>query len=368
MADADRTLEILIKLGYVGSEQADAARNALAGIKSETGDLNTSLPEGSELWAKYKNVLSQGGEEISKAGRHMEGLRFVAQRLNGILPGLGMAFSGMVRALGPFMVIGLAIQAAATWWQFYKEKVEAAGKAQNEALDKMRSMTADAIKGNSDFAKSFDDVGSAASRANKALSEAEAILEARLKAQREVTGVNDEAGARQARLALLDAAIAGQKAKENELLGKLPGLQQQRIDTMRSEDWAKFNDLGNEIVAIRAQINDFKSSIPELEQRARTAANVNAIETRGEHAANVVRAGGPAPFVQGVAAAESAYLQGQKLTESQSALLKQFGDYMRDHGATNAQIIILLHLLVASERDRRNEVEAMQRQLANLPR
>ena len=364
---SDRTLEILIKLGFIGEENADAAREALAGIKKETGDLSQSQMAGFENWEKYRAVLKDTSEEGMKVAGSGREMRLVAAQLNGILPGLGIAFRGIVGAMGPIAVVVLAIQAATTWWKFYKDAVDNAAKAHAEAMDKFRSTTAAAIDENHKWAQSMEDSKTAAQHLAAALAEGEAILEAQLKVKKELTGKDDEAGARQARINLLGDVMAATRAKENELVRERADLEKQLVEATKAKDAGRIKEITDELGNVRAQKDEVQAQYDELERRQRTAINVNAIETKGEHAAEIVKAGGPAPFVAGVASAETAFLHGQKLTASDTALLQAFGDYSRDHGLSNNQIMALLRSLAASDRARAGEIEFIQRQLANLP-
>ena len=76
--------------------------------------------------------------------------------------GLGLAFRGLTAAMGPFIVVALAIEAATTYWKLYKDRVAEAAQAHADAMDKFRESTRAAVEENSNFAKSMDDAKTAA--------------------------------------------------------------------------------------------------------------------------------------------------------------------------------------------------------------
>ena len=398
MADADRTLEILIKLGYVGADQADAARNALAGIKSETGDLNTSLPEGSELWAKYKNVLSDTSREaegFSMRGREMH---LIAAQLNQILPGLGLAFRGLTAAMGPFIVVALAIQTVTTYWRMYKDQVEATAKAQADALDEVREATHTAVEENSKFAKSLDAQRTASEQLTDQLDLQNAAIAGESKAQRELLAAQEKAemavaktpeekagirlkyeqlqtkaeeDARRERMANEDKAIADLKEKED----KLQFAREQNADLQavasRDLDAAEVKRYQKIIDEETRQIDDLRRTRETLE-RKRTIEGVTAgaesSERRPTRAFSILSEFGGAEGLVGAVASNVQILEhGGKLSAAQIATNAAFTELMKLLGANGSQILELARLLAASQKNQAAEIAAIKNQLGNLP-
>ncbi len=79
MPDAsDQTLKILVQLGVIGEQDVQAAKQLIEETGNAAGkDLSTSLPEGAEMWAKYKNVLEQTGG----SSEHLHGKLTEVRRL-----------------------------------------------------------------------------------------------------------------------------------------------------------------------------------------------------------------------------------------------------------------------------------------------
>lgn len=118
---ADQVLDILIRMGYIGAEQAEAARADLAKVKGEVGDMNTHLPEGAALWAKYKNVMGESGKE---ALSHREATRLLSMSLKEMGAGIPEAGHLLHMLFNP-ATAGFAIgMAALTMYFSHQEKIE----------------------------------------------------------------------------------------------------------------------------------------------------------------------------------------------------------------------------------------------------
>ena len=89
MGDSDRTLEILIKLGYVGKEQADQARKDLADFNEGSGDLTKTL----EKEGESTNTLTGLHRELRSA------MMAVTQQSPILGSALGSIFLGPVGAI-----------------------------------------------------------------------------------------------------------------------------------------------------------------------------------------------------------------------------------------------------------------------------
>jgi len=355
MADNNQAiLEILIRMGLDDAAAKDAVRQ-IEGIKGSTSGLSAETAKATE---------ASGG--FTRKGYEM---RIMAAELNRVLPGLGLAFRGLTSAMGPFIVVALAIQAAVTLWKFYKDEVALAAKAHTDAMDKMRKSTHDAVEELSKFKTAMAEGESATQRDTAALAEGEAILEAQIKARgelRKALGLKPESEVadQQAKLALINNTMATVSAQLKPLVEQQDALEA-KMRTGReapaslAEDTKLFAERGKKIA-------DLQKYYAELEQRGRTTANVLAVQGPAEHATAIAKAGGGEAFVTGVAGAEQTFLAGKKLTDQQKDFLALFGDWARDHGATLDQITAALHVLVASTAARKAETTNINATLQSM--
>ncbi len=108
MADTDKTLEILIKLGYINQDQAKAAAADLEKIGETTEETGRST------------------EEFNVKGRAQF---MLFEQINRILPGLGTtmhaAFTG---PLGPIILVGIAIASAKKALDDYNTSLDKLGE------------------------------------------------------------------------------------------------------------------------------------------------------------------------------------------------------------------------------------------------
>lgn len=174
--DSDQALNVLIKLGFVGSEQAEAAKEALAGVKAEsdgvkesTSDLNKEMEYVPESLKGIAGAADDEKHKISLAREEHTALHHIMGELTKIAPGLGTAFdflsAGFVKAgesaaegaggleafnaalattmaeILPLLVAVLTIEAATKLWEDHKKTVEATAKAQADACQKMVEST-----------------------------------------------------------------------------------------------------------------------------------------------------------------------------------------------------------------------------------
>jgi hypothetical protein len=161
--------------------------------KEAIRDLSQSLPEGSELFKKYKNIIGESGEQMGGFNMHSRETRIIASELNRIIPGLGLAFRGLTMAMLPFAAIALAIQAASLYLKRHKDAVEAAATSHAEALDKMRTATHNALIENDKYNESLRDTKSASDEIKESLADATTILNAQIKARSDLLKVDEEA-------------------------------------------------------------------------------------------------------------------------------------------------------------------------------
>lgn len=144
------------------STQLERVKGSLAGVQAEL--------------VKTPPPAAEGGlKDLSLRGHE---LRAVFDELSGFVPGLGAAIrnlggvstevatqvaageaelstatESMIASAGPLVVVVLAIQAAAEYWDRYKESVKSAAEAQAQALDKIRSSTKAALDEQTQFVR-----------------------------------------------------------------------------------------------------------------------------------------------------------------------------------------------------------------------
>jgi hypothetical protein len=122
-AASDNTLDILIKLGFIGADQADSARAAIGGVKKETGDLSQSLPEGSALFEKYKNVIGQTGGASLTTRQATSALHAALRGMGADIPGIGALMHGIFNPITIGLVGGIGgIEAYFGWLKKTEEK------------------------------------------------------------------------------------------------------------------------------------------------------------------------------------------------------------------------------------------------------
>lgn len=113
--DREYTIKIATRADVSG---ANEAKSALDGVKKSAADINTHLPEGSELWAKYKDALSESGRESGKLEEHHKVLKFAMQQLGLEIPGLELLLKGM------FNPATVAVVGIAGAWKLWNERIE----------------------------------------------------------------------------------------------------------------------------------------------------------------------------------------------------------------------------------------------------
>lgn len=116
MADQD-SLQILIEL-LANTAGADKVQAALDKTKESVGDLNTHLPEGSELWAKYKNQLSDVNHEGERVEASHRAIHLLLEKLGLPAHELGLLLHGMFNE-ATVSVVSLAIA-----WEIWNKRME----------------------------------------------------------------------------------------------------------------------------------------------------------------------------------------------------------------------------------------------------
>ncbi|MEI6196445.1 MAG: hypothetical protein WCS42_19165 [Verrucomicrobiota bacterium] len=116
-----------------------------SGFKSAAGAATDLKQETVGAMEKTATATEGAAAASEKFEFHGEGMRRVIGQLNKIAPGMGEAFHGIESAVtkggGALIVVSLAIEAAMTYWDMYKEKVAAGAEAQAAGLDKIREST-----------------------------------------------------------------------------------------------------------------------------------------------------------------------------------------------------------------------------------
>jgi hypothetical protein len=377
---------------------------AIAGVKQETGDLSQSLPEGSALWAKYKNILGETGKEAGIFNLHSHGTRMIAAELNRIIPGLGLAFRGLTMAMLPIAAIALAIQAAVTWWKIYRDEIEAVANAQAAALDKMRKATSDAVVENTNFAKAMEDTGTAAEKLNTALSDQQTILNAQIKARKDLLKAYEDAELALAKSPQEKEAIQKKYAGLGEsaddagrqehlgLLRQARDIAQSKQDAATKErelmNWQLTNDanvaytaeeknaLNIKIAAKDKEIEDLKKESDRLNRQISTTGAVGDIEGSAEYQRRTVKQS--QEIFSGATGAADKYLGGGSLDAGQQQLLMVTANLATGHSNTldqaakavhaiegsNSAILTTLERLAAAAENTRVRVATLEHQVA----
>jgi len=312
---ADSELEILLRT-LADTHGADEVTAALDRVKAQTGYTAEETTKLSEANTDLVSSAGDAGNAIQGASLSMRGMRLVAGQLNKIIPGLGMAFRGLYMSMLPVAAIVLAIQAAVTWWKFYKEQVEETVKAQIEALDKVRAATRAAVEENSRFSKSMADQGTAVEQLNTKLKDQQTILDAQIKAKQSILAADEAAALAQAKTPEEQAAIKsryaelGDQAESGARAEHLGLITSARDEAQRQQDaaqkewddmsWARSNDaniaytqkekdaLDEKIKAKDVEIEALKKETDRLNHDVSMATSVGKIEETGKFAARNV--------------------------------------------------------------------------------
>ena len=135
MADSDKTLKLLIELGVIGKEDAQALNDLLGESKNAAQGLNQSMPEGWEAMGKYKAAMGGTGDSAEGLHGHLNGLR---QLMRGAGPEAAELGHLLHFAFNPAMLAGAV---AAGGFEVYFKWLE-------KSQEKQKEMTADLQKHN----------------------------------------------------------------------------------------------------------------------------------------------------------------------------------------------------------------------------
>lgn len=182
-----------------------------SGFKSASAAASDLKQETVGAMEKTADATSHAADAGEKFAFHGEGMRKVIGQLNRIAPGLGEAFHGIESAItrggGALIVVSLAIEAAMTYWDMYKEKVDETAKAQAEALDKLRDTTREAREEQESFNEAMRAAAEPQDKYADALGSAQKILDAQLKVKRDLLKADEDAEIAQAKTPEEKAAI-----------------------------------------------------------------------------------------------------------------------------------------------------------------
>jgi hypothetical protein len=167
MADADKTLKLLIEMGVIGREDAEAANKLLEETKQdvtelekEMGVLTVTQADVEKATRKTSDAVEDEGKKVEEGGHHAGNARLqhmalhhAFTELDKICPGLGNTLNMVTRGMhsmgdgaedaqgkiaslidtvGPLIVVMLSIQLATKVWDDYEKKLEEIQKKQEE--------------------------------------------------------------------------------------------------------------------------------------------------------------------------------------------------------------------------------------------
>ena len=166
-----------------------------AGFKSAAAaavDLKEETVGAMEKTATATEGAASAGEKFVF---HGEGMRRVIGQLNKIAPGMGEAFHGIEAAVtrggGALIVVSLAIEAAMTYWDMYKERAAAAAEAAAKALDHVREVGHEALVDFEEYEKAINKLFTPHDKYAAALEREEAVFNAQIKSRQELLKLSE---------------------------------------------------------------------------------------------------------------------------------------------------------------------------------
>lgn len=327
----DNTLELLIKLGVIGKEDAAAVNDLLRETKEQAEGMNASVPENLRGMEKQAEAAKKMGESAKMSGIEHRALHSALDKLNELIPGLGSTIAllthgymeageaaegataaneGFLMSLGPLAILVLSIQAVVKYVEIFKEKSEEAQKAQTELWKANDEASRKALESMEEYVKALAKARGADDDYRAGLTQDNAVLEAQIGVQKNILKsleANELAQAKseeakhfiKQKYADLDAnldtksnegkiknaqqAIERIKSDEKEKLSAKEGLEDQRNLASReygaSDRRARMYD---------KQIEDLQSEIVKMEEEKRrlttnigNMGQVNSVVTQG---------------------------------------------------------------------------------------
>jgi hypothetical protein len=294
MADDVKALEIQILTKYLNSDEAKRAAHDLEELRGAQAGAGKAAEAGAEA-----------EDKLAIKGREMH---HIIGELNRAVPGLGFALKGMVSEAGPAIVVILAIQAALEYWTLSQEKAKAAAEELSATLDKQRTTLRAALEEQEKYNKILEDTKSLTDAEGAALSQSEAMYNARIKVKRELLKIDEEAQLAAAKTPEERDRIKGQFAQANAhidseaeqgkidltntVIGTLSrdraGLQGQRSVLEEQQRTAAGEGNMNEVArltkameSLDARIGDETKKIDALSQQSKTDTAVHGINEGG---------------------------------------------------------------------------------------
>ena len=282
-----------------------SAAGAAKSLHIESSDLNDETKRQLGLIPPLEKETQNLADAGGSATKSMLGMRQVSQELNRIIPGLGLAFRGLNATMGPFIVLALAIEAVQVYWKMYQDSVEAAAEAQGRAASKMSKATREIREENERFATSERDARNAVDEMNTTLAAAETILNAQLKAKKDLLEVDkkaalakattpeeraaverkyqgleekDELAGREAKIKLLNDAMADAKNQLADYKTAEAVLQQKIKAASEDRNDAELVELKKQVEKNHKEQDDLRKEYERLQDKRNTAMEVNFIE------------------------------------------------------------------------------------------
>ncbi len=323
MAD-DATLKIHIvsdadNTGFksVASAGADlkAGTNELG---KATDDLTQSLPEGADLWNKYKNVLGATGDASDVFNTKGREMKKVLVALDQVVPGLGQSIEGLhktiVGAGGGFVVFQLAIQAAQVYWQIYQQAVDDAMNRQAEVFDKARKALHEALTEQNSFTAELQKAAEPADRFSDALANVNAVIDAQTEARKKLLAAqkatelanaqsaveraaieekysglasSTDAGAAQSHIQAIANVMAAIQSEIKSDTAERSRLTAEREAASKANNIDKVNALNGKIDDLDKRIFSDTGKLANYERQHRQASNVEGINQAGRNAAEM---------------------------------------------------------------------------------
>lgn len=296
MADSDKTLELLIKLGVIGKEDAQAANDLIKETSADMGVLTVTQSQANE-------ITKAGGEEMGKFSIKGREFHEIVSHLNRIVPGLGTAMKGvsaasegMLLSIGPLLIAVLSLDVATESWKGHQEEAKQKADALTASLDKQRQAFRDA---NEEQKKYNEELAKAGRPQNEIIDQMEraiTVYEAGRKAKRKLLG---DAGAGKSELSVFDNETDAQKLRlENkgwaDLQDDMWHKQDQRdklsdqYQYINPKDTKAIDDLTAQIRALDDQIIKDKDALGPLSRKTDTESQLGSITTASRQAENIL--------------------------------------------------------------------------------
>jgi hypothetical protein len=269
MNGEDSLLKILIQLGVIGQADVKAARDLLV----ETG--NAAKGQAGALDDLGKKT-EETGNAFSQFNKHGAETRRLLAELDRITPGFGTAMRGLLMDMGPMAVAILSIEAAVTWWKFYKDEEKAATEQHAKDMEMWEEATRSALVQQWEFNKSIQEISDPLKKNQTILEQSNALLENRLKIFKELSHnaeANKEAERKteQEKINNLKFALDQAAMLEGEHEESMADLKSRYAEAEKSKNSALMNDLTENLKPLEDKIAADKKQIEELTGKLNTS-------------------------------------------------------------------------------------------------